>query len=356
MPDTTTAGLVAVRPTFLVDNQAEASLAEEVQHLEIREETQGLYRCEAAFANWGTRGGRTDFLYFDRTTLDFGKAFKVTRDASTLFDGRIMALEASFNEGAPPDLTVLAEDRFQDLRMTRRTRVFADASDADIFSQIAGDHSLTPDIHVSGPTHKCVAQLNLSDLAFLRERARALDAELWLEGTTLHVATNAVRRSTPLELNHGHELRAFTVIADLAHQRTGVFASGWDVAGKSAIQHDADDSTISGELNGDESGVSILAAKIGERKESLVHTVPGSTSEAQAIAESHFKHSARRFVVGRGVAETQAGLRVGAVVNLKNLGPLFSGNYYVVEVRHRFDSAKGLRTEFTAERAGLGRP
>ena len=37
------------------------------------------------------------------------------------------------------------------------------------------------------------------------------------------------------------------------------------------------------------------------------------------------------------------------------IGPLFSGKYYVVEVRHRFDSQKGLRTEFTAERAGIGK-
>jgi len=67
--------------------------------------------------------------------------------------------------------------------MTRRTRSFADASDADVMRTVAQDHSLTPDIDVSGPTHKVLTQVNQSDLAFLRERARAVDAEVWVEGT-----------------------------------------------------------------------------------------------------------------------------------------------------------------------------
>jgi hypothetical protein len=47
-------------------------------------------------------------------------------------------------------------------------------------------------------------------------------------------------------------------------------------------------------------------------------------------------------------------VRVGALLNLQSLGPLFNGKYYVVEARHVFDGKKGLRTEFTAERPGIG--
>ena len=42
--------------------------------------------------------------------------------------------------------------------------------------------------------------------------------------------------------------------------------------------------------------------------------------EAQFEAEAFFKMSARRFVVGRGVAETKATLRVGTQLDLKDLG------------------------------------
>jgi phage protein D len=354
MADNTQPGIHSARPTINVGGQDDAALAEGLQRLEISETIHGLYRCEATFANWGARDGGVGYLYFDRTKLEFCKAFKVMWTGETIFDGRIMGLEGSFPEAEPPEITVLAEDRFQDLRMTRRSRSFTDVSDADIVRQIASDHGLSADAQMSGSAHKLLTQVNQSDLAFLRERARTNDAELWMDSVKLNVKTRANRSGAPLQLTHGHELRSFHVLADLANQRTSVSVNGWDVLAKDALKHQADEAAIRSELNGDTSGVSILKSALGERKESLAHTVPLNSSETQAIAESAFKAQARRFVVGRGAAETQAKLRVGTVVDLKNLGPLFSGKYYVTEVRHKFDSQRGIRTEFVGERPGLG--
>ena len=356
MPLDSASGLKESRPTIYVGGAEKPALAGGLLNLLIAEHTSGLYRCEAKFSNWGQKDGKTDFLYFDRKLLDFGKQFQIKLGSDTLFDGRVMALEADFPEAGPPTLTVLAEDRFQDLRMTRRTRTFADVSDSDVMNQIANDHSLSPSVSVTGPTYKVLAQVNQSDLAFLRERARSIDAELWMDAKTLNVKSHTSRGGTPKELKHGSGLRSFSVMADLAMQRTSVAVNGWDVAGKQALHHEATDSVIGGELGSDESGVSILQAQFGARKEALAHAVPLNSQEAQAEAESFFKSSARRFVVGRGVAETDAALRAGSYVKLQTVGPLFEGKYYLTEVKHIFDLAKGLRTEFTGERPGIGRP
>ena len=177
--------LRVARPTINVAGEDDPRLASGLLKLAISENTQGLFRCEATFGNWDVSDNPTGFLYFDRRKLDFGKAFKIKLGAESLFDGRIMGLEASFPEGRPPEITVLAEDRFQDLRMTRRTRTFTDVSDADVMSQIANEHGLSPAMSVQGPTYKVLAQVNQSDLAFLRERARSVDAELWMDGNKL---------------------------------------------------------------------------------------------------------------------------------------------------------------------------
>jgi phage protein D len=348
-----TSGLTESRPVIYVGGAEKPDLGGGLLSLSIYEQTTGLYRCEAKFSNWGLKDGTTDFLYFDRQTLDFGKQFQIKLGKDVLFDGRIMGLEADYPEAGPSTLNVLAEDRFQDLRMTRRTRTFSDVSDADVMNQIANDHGLSPSVSVSGPTYKVLAQVNQSDLAFLRERARAIDAEVWMDAKTLNVKARTARGGDALELNHGKELRMFRVLADLAMQRTSVAVNGWDVASKQALQYEATDSIISSELNGDQSGVSILQSKFGARKEALAHTVPLNSQEAQYEAETFFKLSARRFVVGRGVAETKAELRVGRYVKLKQLGPVFKGRYYLTEVKHLFDLAKGMRTEFTAERPGV---
>ncbi len=342
------------RPTINVGGQDRPKLAVGLLSLLIVEGTSGLYRCEAVFGNWGTVDNSVGFLYFDRSILEFGKPFQIKLGSDTLFDGRIMALEALFPEGRPPELNVLAEDRFQDLRMTRRTRSFADASDADVINQVANDHGLSPDVDVPGPTYKVLAQINQSDLAFLRDRARAIDAELWMDGSTLKAKAHANRNGGSLQMTYGKDLREFSVLADLSGQRTSVAVNGWDVSSKSGLQYEATDTVIGGELNGDTSGVSILSSALGQRKEALAHTVPLTNAEAQAEAEAFFKMTARRFVTGRGVAQTDVKLRAGSYVNLQGLGPLFSGKYYVVEVKQIFDGQKGLRTEFTAERPGIG--
>ncbi|HEX8685609.1 MAG TPA: hypothetical protein VF654_03880, partial [Pyrinomonadaceae bacterium] len=263
--------------------------------------------------------------------------------------------EAQFPDHDRARIVVLAEDRFQDLRMTRRTRAFADLSDGDVFSRIANDHGLTPSVDVTGPKHKVLAQVNQSDLAFMRERARSLDAEIWMDGGKLFVKSHASRGGATHKLAYGRDLYEFSVIADLANQRTSVAANGWDAASKKGLQFEATDAVVSGELNGDLSGASVLRQAFGQRKESLAHTVPLSAQEAQTEAESYFKLMARRFVVGRGICETQARLRVGSHVELDAVGKLFNGKYYVTEVKHVFDLTRGIRTAFKVERPGLGR-
>jgi len=54
------------------------------------------------------------------------------------------------------------------------------------------------------------------------------------------------------------------------------------------------------------------------------------------------------------VAEGNPLLRVGSYLTLSGLGPRFSNTYYTTSTVHRFDSAAGYRTEFTAECAYLG--
>jgi hypothetical protein len=55
------------------------------------------------------------------------------------------------------------------------------------------------------------------------------------------------------------------------------------------------------------------------------------------------------------VAQVNAKLRVGTYVDLQALGPIFSGKYYLTQVKHVFDGQDGFRTEFTGERPGIGK-
>ena len=352
-------GFYASRPVVKVDGEQKEALGDDLlTALFIEETTLGLFRCEAHFTNWGPKDDKVDFLLFDRKTVDFGKPFAVELgppgSVRELFNGRITGIEAQFLPARAPELTVLAEDRFQDLRMERRTRTFEDVSDADVIRQIASQHGLTADVDVDGPTYRVLAQINQSDLAFIRERAAAIDAELWIEDRKLHAQARTRRNAGTVVLTYGQNLLEFGVLADLAHQRTSVKVSGWDVGGKNTIDEEATESVISAELDGKRSGSSVLSQALAERKERIASAMPLSQTEARTLAESRYRERARRFVCGRGTADGNAAIRVGTVLDMKGLGALFDGKYYVTLTRHTFDLRNGYRTSFEAERPGIG--
>ena len=351
--------LYTARPVLRLDGQEEPALAPALLNLVVREDQDGLYACEATFGNWGSREGSVGFTWFGRDTLEFGRTLSVSigdaEAAATVFQGRIMALEADFPTGRPPCIRVLAEDRLQDLRMTRRTRTFEDLADREVFERIAQDHGLTPEIDVDGEAHALIAQLNQSDLAFLRERARAIGAEVWVDGPTLRVTPRARREGGALALTYGQRLRELSVRADLVHQRTRIEVGGWDPNAKEAIDELADGAAIQPELADGDSGPGVLEQALGDRPERLAGPLTLSAAEARLLAESALRERARRFVTGSGEAEGDGRLRVGAEVTLNGLGALFDGAYRVVETIHLFDLDGGLRTRFRVERPWLGR-
>src|SRR5262249_27546926 len=155
----------SARPTIRVDGIIQSLLGDQdLQSLLVEETTLGLFRCEANFRNWGGANGGIGFVYFDRKALDFGKAFAVEfgppRASNAVFAGRITGIEANYPAAQIPEITVLAEDRLQDLRMERRTRSFENVTDADVFKRIATAQGLMLKVDADGPTHKVLVQLN----------------------------------------------------------------------------------------------------------------------------------------------------------------------------------------------------
>ncbi len=208
---------------------------------------------------------------------------------------------------------------------------------------------------LDGPTREVTAQVNQSDLAFLRMLARRDDGEVWLDGSTLHVARRSDRDAGTATLTYGGELLSFSVRADLADQVSTLGVTGWDVSAKDAINETADSGVLGSELaSGDTSGSDILGTAFSSRTENIVRATPLASDEARALARAAYLERARRFVCGTGTTAGTATLRTGTKVTLAGLGPLFNGDYYVTRVRHMFDLTLGYRTEFDVERAGIG--
>lgn len=347
-------------PSIRIDGRPASAMAASLVAASVTSSVDGLTRCELTLSNWGARRGASapDYLWFDPAVLDLGDQLEVTLGAGDrrgqVFRGVVTGLQARYPAAAPPEVVIVAHDRFVDLLMTRRTRTFEQVTDAEAMAAVATDHGLTVDVAPSGPVHRTIVQGNTSDLAFLRARARSLDADLWLVGTTIEVRARSARAPLPATWSPGSGLLGFEVGADLTGQRSAVHVSGYDRQAKATVDARADASAIGGELDGGRSGPEMVVEVFGDRVERVVHLAPDTAAVAQATADERLRSTARRFVTATAVIEGDARARPGRRCEVAGLGPRFSGGYGVVAVRHGYDLADGFRTTLELERAGLG--
>ncbi|WP_448872417.1 phage late control D family protein [Desulfobulbus propionicus] len=347
-------------PVFTVDGQVHGELARDIVRLQVEEGTDGLKTLWAKLVAVGPAtpaGGEEEtLLYLDGRILDFGRAISVAigppQNQRIIFEGSISALEAGFEEGEEPEVTLYAEDRLMDLRMTRRMKTYEAMSDAEIAAEIAAAHGLIAEVDVQGPTYDLIQQWNMSDLAFLRERARLLQAEVWLEGGGLYFKTRDRRRSTTITLVRGNELITAQVCADLAHQRTEVRVSGFDASTREVIDERAGGEAIAAEISAGRTGPSIVHSAFGQRVSHRVREVCLNSTEAADWARAEMLRRSRGFVTVHGVTNGTPDMVVGSLLRLEGVGGPFNGDgYYVTRVCHSFDLTEGHRTRFEAQRA-----
>ncbi|HEV7374865.1 MAG TPA: contractile injection system protein, VgrG/Pvc8 family [Pyrinomonadaceae bacterium] len=350
----------ATAPVFEVEEDVKQELGRDLVRLEVSETTSGLKTLSARFKAIGNVEGSAQQgqLYLDGTIVDFGKKLDVSigpgPEARTIFEGYISGLEAIFKEGADPQIVVFAEDKLMSLRMTHRMKTYKQVTDADIAQAIASEHGLQAQVDAEGPTYDVVHQWNMSDLAFLRERARKIQAEIWFGDNALNFKTRDKRTATELTLVQGNELIELQARADLAHQRTKVKVSGYDASQREGVDEEAGSDAIQAEVSDGRTGPSVLERAFGERISYRVREAPLTTAEARDWARAEMLRRSRGFVTAIGTTRSSPDMIVGSKLTFQGAGRSFDGaGYYAISVRHTYDLKNGHRTHFVAERATI---
>ncbi len=347
----------SARPTIRVDEREHPKVRELVLEMNMTESEGGMSALEMRFANWASDPeGGADFAFEYDAILRLGAAIAVyagdVSEPREIFRGVVTGLEAEYPGESPPELLVLAEDVFQMARMARRTRVHENVSVSDLANDLAGRIGLTPVVTEFTGSIGTWVQLNESDLAFLRRILARCDGDVQIVGTELHVSPREEVRRGTLDLALHDGLRRARVVADLAHQVTGVTVNGWDpIRGERVAGASRGASWGPGSGS---TGPEIFRDLFSERAHHISHAAAASDEEARALADAVFDGRARRFLRVEGVAEGNPDLRVGSHVNLSGLGPRFDNAYYVVLARHRWDVTQGYQTDFEAECAFIG--
>ncbi|HEU4386673.1 MAG TPA: contractile injection system protein, VgrG/Pvc8 family [Blastocatellia bacterium] len=347
----------SARPTVRLDAQEQRMVSDLILAMEMHEREGGMSALELRVSNLASNPeGGAVLAFEDDRLLKLGAKIAIycgdENAPREIFQGVITGLEADFPDGGPPELVVLAEDVFQQARMTRRTKIHENATISGLANNLASQLGLTPVVTGFSDNIGTQVQLNESDLAFLRRLLARYDGDLQVVGTELHVSPRADVSRGELELAIHGQLRSARVTADLAHQVSKVTVSGWNPIEGNRVKATSSGANLS--PGSGRSGSEVLSNAIGQRSEHIGHLAATTTEEAQAIADTAFDSRARRFVSVCATAEGNAALRVGTRVKLAGMGGRFDNTYYVTTACHRFDVTRGYETDFEAESAFLG--
>ncbi|MDB5813786.1 MAG: hypothetical protein JWN23_903 [Rhodocyclales bacterium] len=351
--------IYSARPTLRIAGAEDVRVTELMTAMKMEESEGGMSMLELRFNNWVSTpdGGSAELAFNSSSTLTLGADLSVyTGDAATpreIFRGKVSALEMVCTFGKAPELVVLAEDALTAARHGRRSKIYEDMSPADLVNAVAGNLSLKPSVDGLTSPSDTWAQINETDLSFLRRVLSRYDADMQVVGDALQVsARKDVQRGT-VDLVLYNQLAKVRITADLADQVSGVTVAGWSAKDGSAVKGEATSLTNAGPGAG-KSGMAWMQDVFSTRSEHLAGFAVSSNDEATAVANAALDQRTRRFVRAEGTAQGNALLRVGALVAISGISPQYDNTYYVVHAAHVFDMQGGYRTDFRAECAYLG--
>jgi phage protein D len=265
-------------------------------------------------------------------------------DKATVFKGEIVGMEPLYRQGADQRISIRAYDKLHRLLRGRKSKTYQKQTDQDIASAIASDNGLsaqcgsTPKIK-----HEHVYQHNLTNLEFLRTRAKRLGYNIWVEDTKMYFDAPKLDKDSGLEFvldsnpkdGKKMKLTGFSGRLSNAHVIKKVTVRGWDPEKKQEIV--GEESAASSPL-----GSKNAAASLGDFGEVVTFYVDYpifSVEEAKAIAKSKLGEAGLGYLTAEAEAHgdnrVKPGLVIKIKVNLTEASDRFNGKYLVAGVTHR---------------------
>ena len=256
-------------------------------------------------------------------------------------------------------------DGLQALTRGRHRRSWENIKISDIVSTIAGECSLSADCDDTGSPVPFVVQNNLTNLAFLQERAKRIGFEVKVEERRL-VFKKPQKTDSGLTLcwKPNYSYRSDT--KECLLQRCDFDTTTMNVVNKVVVRwYDekaakpivAESTDISGgNMAGDATAGERASSNNPETTIQISDTPVYSQEEAETLANSVLNQRADNYLTGKGSCEGNAGLKCGVMVKIRDIGKEMDGEYYITKAKHVLKVGNGQGygywTQFEVSRSG----
>jgi phage protein D len=269
-----------------------------------------------------------------------------------VMDGEIVALKAVFPRRGAASLRVQGYTKLHRLQRGRQTRAFNGLPYSGIAERIAQECGLEASVDATSPALEMVFQRNQTNLEFLCELAGRVGYEVFATDRKLFFRRPTNEGARARTLKKGEQLLSFNPRISAALVPNEVEVRGWDRLEKREISKTAKDEGDAGSLMGGKTSGLALAERLRRGRRAVVETVVPSEAEAEATAKAILRRSALETVQATAGLQGAPDLRPGLVVEIEDVGDIFSGSYYITRAVHNY-TASGFATTLMLERPAI---
>ena len=285
------------------------------------------------------------FHFGDKVEISLGYKDRVF----PVITGIITSLSWNFDEDNYLDLLIEGFDYLFLLMKNEKFRAWNEKTDNEVIREIVNNYPLKElKIENTPVRYPQIRQEGESDFNFLKRLAERNGYEYMAEGETFIFRPPAVNKEEMFILKLGRDLLDFIPKVDISKQVSEVKVVGWDPKAKKEIISSAKKEDIANvERKGETGSQAIKSILKGE----VIHEVRASVQdaeEAKVLAKSLLFDIAYSMVKSECKALGLPEFRPGQVVQLENVGELFSRKYYVERVTHEIGK-NGYETYFSVK-------
>ena len=274
--------------------------------------------------------------------------------------GEITAIETHFTRQTQAPILIRGYDISHRLHRGRHNRSFQNKTDSDLVKQLSaevGIEATDETVKPSGDPHEYLFQENQTNMEFLRERSARIGFELFVQGQHMHFRPPT--EGEVLKLQWLRDLESFRVRVASAEQVSAVEVRGWDYrrqTNQEIVARQPQQGAVTPQTGPNRADViTDTAFGQGDRTAQFGDNSPQphllvvdkpvfSNEEAERLATALWNEVGGEFVQADARAPGNPAIRVGKVVDLRNMGR-YSGRYYITEARHVYQEGVYI-TEF----------
>jgi phage protein D/phage baseplate assembly protein gpV len=292
----------------------------------------------------------------DSALFDMGKNVEIYmgygNNLLPIMSGGITSVEPSFPESGPPTLRISGYDRSYKLRHNQPDREpFQFTTDSAIAAQVAVEAGLIPIVDPSPIYHMRQLKQSSSDMAFLKERARANFFDVYVHWDKLYFQFPRPQTQAYV-LEWGKNLSSYSPrISSAGLVGLQVIRSYSEELAQTivafAMAADFNPNDIQERLGSAALDLLLSLGRRVIRKKNIETSI-----DALTVAKSIMQEILEGMYEGSGDCIGIPALRAGTYISIRNVGKRFSGTYRLRKVTHTIDES-GYRTQFeVTQRSG----